>query len=197
MSTRSHVVQHLLSQYDGPKVCVCYIYFSYSDSKTISVSELMLAILDQLCRKLEEMPKILLDSQNRAEEPADVSYAEFLIKVAKSFTQVFIIIDGLDECPEKERSEILKFIAQTVHTPIDKACFKIFVSSRRDADINAAFSSIRTPVIELEAGKITPDIKKFVREEALRLRATSELRIESDDLFERVIQDLIKKSDGM
>lgn len=157
----------------------------------------MLAILDQLCRKLEEMPKILLDSQNRAEEPADVSYAEFLIKVAKSFTQVFIIIDGLDECPEKERSEILKFIAQTVHTPIDKACFKIFVSSRRDADINAAFSSIRTPVIELEAGKITPDIKKFVREEALRLRATSELRIESDDLFERVIQDLIKKSDGM
>ncbi|THX63137.1 hypothetical protein D6D05_10490 [Aureobasidium pullulans] len=157
----------------------------------------MLAILDQLCRKLEEMPKILLDSQNRAEEPADVSYAEFLIEVAKSFTQVFIIIDGLDECPEKERSGILKFIAQTVHTPIDKACFKMFVSSRRDADINAAFSSIRTPVIELEAGKITPDIKKFVREEALRLRATSELRIESDDLFERVIQDLIKKSDGM
>ncbi|THZ91884.1 hypothetical protein D6C82_09707, partial [Aureobasidium pullulans] len=190
----SHVINHVQESQTGNQTGLCFAYFSFTDKTIHGAAPLTLALLKQLCQQQRSVPDVLSKAKQEARESASVSRIETFIEVARSFQQVFVIIDGLDECPEEKRFAILDFVVQSSSA---SACTKFFVSSRKERDIHSHFSNLKTPAIELEAGMITPDIKRFVREEASRLRAASKLRIESDDLLEKVIQDLIKKSDGM
>jgi hypothetical protein len=130
-----------------------------------------------------------------AKDPTDVVDTDLFADTAKYYQQVFIVIDGLDECPEERRSPILDFIVE-VSSKLDSS-IKVFVSSRKKPDIDARFKSLNTPAIELETGKITPDIESFVRDEALRLRIESRLRVRDNALFAELIRKLVEKSDGM
>ncbi|THY31699.1 hypothetical protein D6D00_02138, partial [Aureobasidium pullulans] len=190
----SHVINHVQGNQTGNQTGLCFAYFSFTDKNFHGAAPLTLALLKQLCQQQRSVPEVLSKAKQEARESASVSRVETFVEVARSFQQVFVIIDGLDECPEEKRFAILDFVVKASSA---SACTKFFVSSRKEGDIHSHFSYLKTPAIELEAGMITPDIKRFVREEASRLRATSKLRIESDDLLEKVIQDLIKKSDGM
>ena len=154
-----------------------------------------LSLLKQLCQQRRSVPDILSKAKQEAREPASVSSVETFIEVAQSFQQIFVVIDGLDECPEEQRPAILDFIIDA--SGVTSSCTKVFVSSRREGDIYSHFSFLKKPVIELEAGLITPDITKFVREEVLRRRAVSELHIQEETLLEEVIQKLIEDSNGM
>jgi hypothetical protein len=130
-----------------------------------------------------------------AVEPGDILDTELFINIAKLYETLFIVIDGLDECPEEKRSPILDFIVEASSNPDTN--IKVFVSSRRESDISAQFKYLDTPAIELEAGKITPDIRSFVQYEASRLRRQSKLRVRDDALFAEIVQRLVEKSDGM
>jgi hypothetical protein len=130
-----------------------------------------------------------------AKEPTDVVDTDLFASTAKCYQQVFIVIDGLDECPEERRSPILDFVIE-VSSQLDSN-IKVFVSSRKEFDISSRFVNLNTPAIELETGKITPDIQNFVRHEASRLRTESELRVRDDALFAEIIQKLVAMSDGM
>jgi len=130
-----------------------------------------------------------------AKEPSGVIKTGIFTKIAMSYQQIFIVIDGLDECPEESRSRILDFIVEVSSNP--DSIIKVFVSSRKEPDISARFKRLNAPAIELETGKITPDIQTFVRHEALRLRAESSLRVRDDALFTEIIESLVDMSDGM
>jgi hypothetical protein len=130
-----------------------------------------------------------------AKEPTDVVDTDLFASTAKCYQQVFIVIDGLDECPEERRSPILDFIIE-VSSKLDSN-IKVFVSSRKEPDISGRFKSLNTPAIELETGRITPDIRSFVQHEALKLRTQSKLRVRDDALFAEIIERLVEMSDGM
>ena len=115
--------------------------------------------------------------------------------ITKSYQRLFIVIDGLDECPEEKRSPILDFIVDSSSN--SDSNIKVFVSCRKEFDISTRFLNLNTPAIELETGKITPDIQSFVRHEASRLRAESSLRVRDDALFAEIIERLVEMSDGM
>lgn len=128
-------------------------------------------------------------------EPSDVLDTDLFIDIARPYERIFIVIGGLDECPEDKRSPILDFIVEASSN--SETDIEIFVSSRKESDINVCFNYLSTPAIELEAGKITLDIRSFVQHEALRLRKQSKLRVRDDILFAEIVQKLVEKSDGM
>ena len=133
--------------------------------------------------------------KHEAMEPAEILDADLFINIAKPYERVFVVIDRLDECPEEKRSPILDFIVEASSS--HESNIKVFVSSRKESDISTCFKYLNTPAIELETGKITPDIRSFVRDEASRLRMESKLRVRDEALFAEIIQKLVKKSDGM
>lgn len=156
---------------------------------------LVALLLKQLCRQHGSIPIKLLEAKRQAREPAAVSDIEMFIRVTELYQRIFIVIDGLDECPEDKRLSILDFVSKA--SSRSKSNVKILVSSRRESDISNQFEHLKTPVVELDAKTIASDIHSFVKHEASRLRTESKLRVESDDLFEEIVRSLLKKSDGM
>ncbi|THY06126.1 hypothetical protein D6D03_02557 [Aureobasidium pullulans] len=192
---RSHVINHLQKNQTVNQTGLCFAYFSFTDPTFHGAAPLILALLKQLCQQRRSVPDILSKAKQEAREPASVSSAETFVEVARSFQQIFVVIDGLDECPERQRPAILDFIIDA--SGVTSFCTKFFVSSRREGDIHSHFNFLKSPVIELEAGLITPDIIKFVHEEVSRRRIVSELHIQEKSLLEEVIHKLIEKSNGM
>ncbi|THW51216.1 hypothetical protein D6D21_01581 [Aureobasidium pullulans] len=191
----SHVINHLQKNQTVNQTGLCFAYFSFTDPTFHGAAPLTLALLKQLCQQRRSVPDILSKSKQEAREPASVSSAETFVEVARSFQQIFVVIDGLDECPERQRPAILDFIIDA--SGVASFCTKFFVSSRREGDIHSHFNFLKSPVIVLEAGLITPDIIKFVREEVSRRRTVSELHIQEETLLEEVIHKLIEESNGM
>ncbi|THZ83652.1 hypothetical protein D6C84_04762, partial [Aureobasidium pullulans] len=191
----SHVINHLQKNQTANQTGLCFAYFSFTDPTFHGAAPLTLALLKQLCQQRISVPDMLSKAKQEAREPASVSSAETFVEVARSFQQIFVVIDGLDECPERQRPAILDFIIDA--SDVTRFCTKFFVSSRREGDIHSHFNFLKKPVIVLEAGLITPDIIKFVREEVLRRRTVSELHIQEETLLEEVIHKLIEESNGM
>jgi hypothetical protein len=152
-------------------------------------------LLKQLCLQHENIPEELIKVKQKVKEPVDLSDTDLFASITKSYQRVFVVIDGLDECPQERRSPILNFIVKASGSTDSN--IKVFVSSRKESDISSRFKYLKTPAIELETGKVTPDIQSFVGFEASRLRSESELYVSDDDLFAEIIQRLVDKSDGM
>jgi ankyrin repeat domain-containing protein 50 len=114
-----------------------------------------------------------------------------------NFREVYVVIDALDECPERERHHIIGFIIEVIKA---LPCVKIFVTSRRESDISRAFEESNTPTIHIEAENVAGDIESFVRSEVHKLRNGyhgRKFHLASDALEVRVIQTLTEKAAGM
>lgn len=193
--SRSHVINHIQQNYLGVHTALCFAYFSFADPSFQDLTLLISLFLKQICQQNGKIPGELTKINQLAKEPADVIDTELFFHVTKPYRRVFVVVDGLDECPEERRSPILDFILEI--TSKLGYSFKVFVSSRKESDISARFKYLNTPAIELETGKITPDIRNFVQHEALRLRTESKLLVRDDALFAKLVQKLVEKSDGM
>ena len=111
--------------------------------------------------------------------------------------EVYIIIDALDECLEKDRPEMIRLLTEVMaHLP----CAKVFITSRREGDIERAFAELRTPTIQIQAENVKADIQSFAESEVRKLRRGyhgKKLFISRDDLEEKIIRSLTEKAEGM
>jgi len=128
-----------------------------------------------------------------------VSKQESFIKLAEDldFKEVYVVIDALDECPERERHHVIRFITEVINS---LRCAKIFVTSRRESDLVRAFEEGSTPTIQIKTENVAADIEGFVQSEVKKLRNGyhgKKLYLADDTLEARIIQTLTEKADGM
>lgn len=192
---RSHVIKHIEQDYVGKQTGLCFAYFSFTDPNFQELTLLIGLLMKQLCQQHGSIPEKLLEAKRQARDPASVSDIDMFTSVTVLYQRSFVVLDGLDECPEEKRLPILDFIVEA--SSRSRSNVKILVSSRKEYDINNQFKRLSTPAIELETDIITPDIRSFVQHEASRLRAESKLHVRDDKLFEDIVQRLVEKSGGM
>lgn len=174
---------------------LCFAYFSFKDATFQDLTLLVPLFLKQLCLQHGMIPDELMKVKQEVKEPADISDTDLFTDITKLYQRVFIVVDGLDECAQERRSSILNFIVKA--SGDSNSDIKVFVSSRKEPDISARFKHLNTPAIELETGKITPDIRSFVQHEAFRLRRDTELHVRDDALLVEIVQKVVERSDGM
>lgn len=192
---RSHVINHIQQNYVGEHVGLCFAYFSFTDTSFQDLTLLIALFMKQICHQGREIPTVLTKAKQEAKTPADVLDTKMFTHSTKSYHQMFIVIDGLDECSEEKRLPILDFIVEA--SSDQSSNIKVFLSSRKEPDIRSRLKSLNVPAIELETGKVTPDIQNFVRHEAMKLRSESKLLVRDEALFAEIIQRLVEMSDGM
>lgn len=155
------------------------------------------ALVKQLCQIREMVPDWLVELYKDDRSPSKASNPEAYIRLAEGFNKVFVIIDALDECPGSERYHILGFMEQVL---LALPCAKIFVTSRHELDIKVAFHDIGTPMIEIHADDVTPDIGTYVRDQTKDLRigrSGRKLYLTSDIIEEKIVHTLTTKAQGM
>jgi hypothetical protein len=117
----------------------------------------------------------------------------------EDLSQVYVVFDALDECPEQERGDILGFITGIVTAQV-RCHVKIFVTSRNEMDIAEAFGDRHIPTIQIQTKNVTADIETFTRSQVEKLQAEEHgktLYVTDDGLKEKIVRTLAAKADGM
>ena len=178
-------------------VGIGFAYYNYQSTEMRDVSQIIVALIKQLCRKKDVVPPGFLKVKQDAMDPSQLGNQESFITVASEFREVVVIIDALDECPKDARNRILGFLSGVAN---NLPCAKVFVTSRRERDIEEAFMKLKTPIIEIEAGSVAADISSYVRSEVKRLRDGYDgkrLYLKNDTLEMTIVRTLTEKADGM
>ena len=171
-----------------------FAYIKYDSLDLQNPSRIIAAFIKQLCSSQREIPSQLLRFYQKDTRPGLEEYKASFLLLTESFSQVFIVVDALDEFKQDQRQQIIDFLLQlsqhTLHA-------KIFVTSRRESDIEREFSRRQTSIIQIEARSVSKDIDFYVRNHVRDLIDNDRLKIVDSCLKDEVMRILIKRSEGM
>jgi len=195
------VIDHISNLYAvDDDTAIVFAYYNYQNPNLENTEGLLGNIIKQLCWKLEEVPTDLLTFyrtySSNARNPGLEKLKEIFLSLCKHFKQTFIVIDALDECKATERTKILHLTTVLCQS---LPSVKIFITSRKERDLEAWFSRNATPVIEVEAVKVDEDIKAYVISELDHRIDDNLLRIEPTNqvLKAKIVDTLSEKAEGM
>jgi hypothetical protein len=107
-----------------------------------------------------------------------------------SFQKVYIVIDAVDECHDREC--ILKAIS-AITDSLENV--KILVSSREDPLIDEEFRGF--PNLKMRAQYVSGDIGSYVDVRLNELIALKKLKVKDDELRKQISDTLVEKAEGM
>ena len=110
---------------------------------------------------------------------------------------VYFVVDALDECTLDDRKNLCKFFLSITESSTSQKTVKLFVTSRKEPDIEQAFQQQVIPTIEIEAAKVNNDIEVYVKAQIeLRLQNGC-LSIRNIALKDEILSALTTKAGGM
>lgn len=108
---------------------------------------------------------------------------------------MFFVVDALDECTVVERKSLCHFFLSITNTSTSQGTIKLFITSRKEPDIEKAFQLI--PTIQIKAEKVNSDIEVYVKAQIeLRLQ-NGDLNIKDITLKDKILSALTTEARGM
>lgn len=127
-----------------------YFYFDFSDSHRQSVKSLVSSLLGQLSSQLPNLPSCVESLYDRYEEnghqPVDKELKAALVAVIEVFPDVYVLLDALDECTE--RDELMELLDELLLQEIEG--LHLLTTSRREREIEDGFHDHQPVQINLE-----------------------------------------------
>ena len=115
-----------------------------------------------------------------------------LEKVALHHEQLFIGIDGLDECQEPERRQTFSMIHNLLKASKLKRSIRIFLTSRKEKDIVISLRSASR--LDMRPYHLEKDIRDYVR---LRVLDLSEKFSLAPERQRTITADIARRSHGL
>lgn len=154
-----------------PESEVIYFYCRYGDPTRTNFNDIVRCLIAQLLALNPTCSQYLYDemigSVNRRPDSTKKWCTEMLENVALHHEQLFIGIDGLDECQEPERGQTLVMIHNLLKASKIKRNIRIFLTSRKEKDIGASLRSASR--LDIRPYHLENDIKEYVRVRVLDL----------------------------
>ncbi|KAL2802727.1 hypothetical protein BJX63DRAFT_425838 [Aspergillus granulosus] len=176
-------------------VAVVYFYFDFSDDKKQVMGGMIRSILSQLAAQCSTYPSVLEDLNLQYGAVGFQAPATDLLQTLQSmfseFSQVYLVLDALDECSERQTlfsflDTIQKWEAGSLH---------MITTTRMDREIDSFLSTLTCENFELQPERINSDISLYVEE---RISTDPNLRTcRHDEIREEVKQTLMAMAGGM
>jgi hypothetical protein len=189
---RSTVINQIQNFYETDiEVGICYYYCDFARDQLLTPAKLVGSLLAQLiCVEAvwemteSEILALFNEHENKSSYPRLQDLEGLLLEVAQVLTTTIIIIDALDEVPN--RAGITELLLRLIGFEGD---VKLFVASRNEPDLEDAFEAFGG--ITIRSGDVEADVERYVRSRISQSRWKNSK--ESDD----VINTLTQKADGM
>ncbi|KAF3797085.1 hypothetical protein GCG54_00009054 [Colletotrichum gloeosporioides] len=142
----SSVIKHLQDNCrSDPGTALAYFYFSFGSLEQQSVAIMLSSLVKQLCASRPDTPQAINNFENykiKGERPDTKTLEEALIAATRTFSDVFIVIDALDECPilNRERKKLLASLTRIAAAMPDN--LHLFCTSRAEPDISTTFNKL-------------------------------------------------------
>lgn len=173
---------------------MAFFYFDFNDAKKQQSENLVRSLIVQLSAQSSTIPEALnaLYSKHHdgQQQPSKVSLVETLRQICMEFQEVFIVLDALDECTDRE--ELLNLISEIHEWKTNK--LHMLATSRREIDITEALEPLITGQISIQDEVDNADIYIHVCE---RLQNDSKLKKWSADIKTKIETTLMSGAHGM
>ncbi|ETS83239.1 hypothetical protein PFICI_05115 [Pestalotiopsis fici W106-1] len=138
-----------------------YYYFDFKDSSKQNMQNLLKSCVFQLISTKPGISKaatdLFEDKHMGLNEPSLDELLQTLLEEALLYNTVFLMMDGLDECPEKQRKVFLDKILQ----PLIKSDIHLLLTSRKETDIEDGLAG-SAEVIAIQDSVVDADIRTHV-----------------------------------
>ncbi|OIW26857.1 hypothetical protein CONLIGDRAFT_581605, partial [Coniochaeta ligniaria NRRL 30616] len=155
----SMVIHWLESRYQDPNTAVIYMFCSYKEEDTQTPEHLMASLLKQILQHKAVLPedvrRLYQTHINRNTRPGLEEITPLLVQEVKTCSDVFVVIDALDECSDREdkRARLLDGIQKLPPNS------HILITSRYSPKIEESFKDV--PQIDIQA--TNDDVKRYVQ----------------------------------
>lgn len=170
-----------------------FFYFDFRN-ENISPATVLRSLIKQLSLQCTNTPDALVKLFSDSAEGQQSSPPEELMSTAKSiiqcFSNVYIIFDALDECPE--RAKLLSFLGLMHNWNIDK--LHLLVTSRRERDIELRLKPLMSHEVPMDERLVDKDIQIHVSKV---LDQDIEFQMCSAEEKQRIETTLIGRAHGM
>ena len=183
---------------------LAFFYCDFRDVNKKNLRGLLSSILLQLCDHSDCYSTILSEFYSEhgdgSRDPSDDELIGCLEDMLGHPGQApaFIIIDGLDECPDtfgmpSPREKVLAFLERLVNLHLQN--LHVCITSRPEVDIQATINRLQFPTVSLhtESGQMQ-DIVNYIRSIVYTDAKMEKWRPDDKEL---VIDALMNKADGM
>ncbi|RDL32416.1 uncharacterized protein BP5553_08872 [Venustampulla echinocandica] len=142
------------------------------DVEKQKMSHCLCSLIADICSNRRDTPTDLQEAYDQAnygqQKPTQESLITMLKAVLVGFEHVYMVIDGLDECPkgEGQRDELLALIYEIYG--LELSCLHILLASRREIDIEDSFSNFPARLscvteVSVRGAHVEQDIQKYLK----------------------------------
>jgi len=194
----STIIEHLRSYCDPePSLAVAYFYFDFISKQT--VAECVSSLIKQLFVQEEVLPDSLKELYNKYGGNHKASIFDltnlletFATSRKGNLSDIFFVIDALDECLKDGQQDLLKLIEEMKSWESSK--IHLLLTSRPEQDIRDVVSPLTTKAISIQGCHVDSDISLYV---VSQLAADPKLKKWSPQMKAEIEGTLAKKANGM
>ncbi|KAI4940771.1 hypothetical protein J4E91_011258 [Alternaria rosae] len=195
----STVIEHLLQYcHDDTSMVIAYFYFDFNDTQKQDPELMLRSLLCQLLQSSVVIPKgvdaLFSSCENGKRQPPLHTLLEVTRQAMQEFTQVYVILDALDECTE--RLELMDMLETVAGWQLDS--LHLLVTSRKERDIETCLENYvrEEDAICLQRDVVDQDIQRYVQQ---RLRDKKSLaKWTKDAAISQEVEDaLMRGAHGM
>jgi hypothetical protein len=148
----------------NPSSAFAYFFFDGRDGQK------GLQLVDSLCRSLiaqfaapyggipASLAKLYQSCHDGRSQPSVQSLQSVLLTILKSFNDIYIVLDALDECAK--RNDVLKWIKEM--TSWGKGKLHLLATSRPEEDIAKHLRLLDPDPVYINQDLITRDVKRYI-----------------------------------
>jgi hypothetical protein len=189
------VVEFLESDLPVPRIGLAFIYCNYEKKLTQSIEYFLGAIVRQLVERRPAIPKEVrtLYEKHRGKEirPTCEEYVALLRSLAQECSEVYVVIDALDECVDKNRGTIWNGLLSQLKSSIPN--LRLLCTSRDIEDIAGTLSgSTRIEIRATEA-----DIRAYVQAQVKSEASLLQICQPDPHLQNKIPQAIASNAEGM
>ncbi|UKZ88775.1 uncharacterized protein TrAFT101_004511 [Trichoderma asperellum] len=190
----SSIINHLETQVKQPGTGIAYVYCDYSNT-LLTVRNFIASLLQQLFRQSPKVPDSLLEIyKSYTTKTVRFSlgeYSTYLRDVIETFSEVFVVVDGLDECPHREIDDIRdEFLDQLKGLPLKT---QLLFTSRDLPAIAKNFAADQR--LDIHASRHA--IEGYLQARIKSSKNLSRHILRKPSLQEAVVETVAQKADGM
>ncbi|THH13086.1 hypothetical protein EW146_g7087 [Bondarzewia mesenterica] len=194
----SSAIEHIKPRCDqDASRAFAYFFFDSRDSQEERQAhdKLIRSLIKQLSAKPHNLSDALVKLyDNGQHQPLAKNLEETLQLIIQEFEDVYIVIDALDECHQRSRSKLLKWIGTVTESTGGK--LHLLVTSRKEPDVEKGLSSLSSrhggPLC-VESESSNADIRIYL-DSMLQL---DEMQKWDDANRERIKATLLERCEGM
>ena len=183
-------MNYLEQSFRRGNIAVAYIYCSYKEQEHQTDGNLIASLLQQLVQRKTFIPDEISSLYHRhirkQTRPTLDEWSELLQPEVRCFSEVFIIIDALDECSDDTRDRFLTEIRKlpSIH---------LLVTSRHVLTIEREFDK----AVSVEITASNEDVRRYLESRMERERRLARYVRTDPTLKETIISIIVEKAKGM